>query len=99
MYKTDNSSLISLEGLNNLTVINEGFLIENNDALTSLSGLNNLISISDNLNIYNNYNLMNLYAVHQLITNGQITITEYFAVNNAYNPSHIEIQNIGIGGF
>jgi hypothetical protein len=38
-----NSALISLDGLNGLTSINEGFRIEDNHLLTSLNGLNSLI--------------------------------------------------------
>ena len=98
LFIEDNSSLISLEGLNNLTSINEGIRVEDNDLITSLNGLNSLISINENLNIYNNDNLINLCAVSQLITNGQITTNEYFVLNNAYNPTYTEIQNVGSGG-
>ena len=50
------------------------------------------------MEISKNDNLINLCAVRQLITNGQITSNEYFVVNNAYNPNHTEIQNIGSDG-
>ena len=40
-----NHSLVDLQGLNNISTINEGLWIENNNTLSSLSGLESLTSV------------------------------------------------------
>ena len=62
----DNPALISMEGLNSLTTINQHFEISNNQSLSSLNGLNNLKSVYRNFWIVNNGSLNSLTGLNSL---------------------------------
>ena len=78
-----NSSLVSLNGLNNLTVVNGNLDIYNNNNLGNLSGLESLASVGCSLQIYNNpilsnlnglINLQNVFFLGAAICDGQGTV-------------------------
>ncbi len=75
-----NSSLISLTGLNGLTIVT-GFAISQNDLLINLSGLNN-ITETGTFSIHNNQNLINLEGLNNLIS-----ITHEIGAQIYSNPS------------
>src|SRR5690606_21194403 len=62
----NNNGLISLEGLNNLHIINAYLRINRNESLVSLNGLNNLETIGHSLEIGLNPSLVNLDALSNL---------------------------------
>lgn len=70
------SSLSNLEGLNNLTKINNSLNIYYNQSLISLKGLDEIISISKNLKIYNNNLLENINTLNKVSNiSGDINIS------------------------
>ncbi len=67
---TSNNSLISLQGLENLTTIGGSLEITNNSALITITGLNNLSSIGAGLMIHANNALENINGLNGLINVG-----------------------------
>jgi len=80
-----NNSLINLEGLNNIEVINGQFTIFDNTSLTSLNGLENIQQINS-LNIVSNVNLEEIEALHNL--------TETSSIRIANNPNLTSIEGL-----
>ena len=71
--KIENTSLTNLNGLENITFVDEGVSIDNNPSLTSLSGLDNLVYLGD-LRISNNPSLTSLKGLESLISTDQFSI-------------------------
>lgn len=69
----DNDGLISLEGLNNLEVVNGVLYINRNENLVSLNGLNNLETIGWTMEIGLNPSLVNVDALNSLTSLGVFT--------------------------
>jgi hypothetical protein len=101
-----NESLNSISDLINLTSVYGDLIIWLNDSLTTLNGLENITILENDIyigtdssnNSAPNNSLTNFCSISQLITNGQVTNSEYFVSHNNYNPSYTDIQNIGSGG-
>ncbi|NDI99477.1 hypothetical protein GWA97_10365 [Flavobacterium sp. LaA7.5] len=95
----DNDALISLEGLEHLTVLNS-VKIANNDSLTSLYGLHNVIIITEGLDISGNSQLTDLEYLSSLTalghphSNTEIITTVLSVSSNEILESLNGIQNI-----
>ncbi len=78
----NNEALISLEGLNNLSLISSFYLI-NNPLLLNLNGLNNLSTIRGRFEIQNNDALVNLIGLDSLSkVNGAFNINSNDQLEN-----------------
>lgn len=84
----NNWNLNSLEGLENLTYIDNRLLITNNKKLISLNGLNNLSNVKD-LRIDNSDALINLKGLDNLFLRGYLSI-----INNNALKSLEGLENL-----
>jgi len=92
-----NTTLTTLEGLNNLTFIKGDLIIQNNDALTTLEELKNLTSIEGDLIIQNNDALTTLEGLNNLTSfKGDLIIQDNDALTTleGLNMPQLEIGNI-----
>ncbi|MBT4496269.1 MAG: T9SS type A sorting domain-containing protein, partial [Gemmatimonadetes bacterium] len=81
------SSLLNLEGLNGLRVVDRDVWIDDNPALMSLEGLNELTRIGGDLVLSNNETLANLGALKQLrVVNRDVQIN--------YNPELMSLEGL-----
>ncbi|MFV0573207.1 MAG: hypothetical protein ACK5M1_12380 [Xanthomarina gelatinilytica] len=79
----NNYQLTSLEGLNNLEIVDTSFFLYANTSLTNLNGLNNLISVEGTFHIGYNSNLENLDGLNNLINvQGDFSIFQNWALVN-----------------
>lgn len=73
IYIGGNDKLANVNGLNNITIITEGYLsVFDNDALLNLNGLQKLATIADGLGIRNNRSLTSLQALSNLTSIGGV---------------------------
>ncbi|MBC8321794.1 MAG: T9SS type A sorting domain-containing protein [Bacteroidetes bacterium] len=95
-----NTSMITLDGLNNLSSIGGDLIILCNDSLTSLESLENLTSIAGDLNIGGYYEDWNFFAGNPAITTlaGLDNITsnsiENLTILGNYSLTNCEVQSI-----
>ncbi len=105
----NNSSLISLNGLDNLISIGSGPIdfygygiglnIENNNSLTNINALSSLTSIGSNLYIVNNPSLINLNGLQGITTlNGNLDLAENINLTTLNGLNNLTSVN-GIGFF
>lgn len=86
----DNHQLTSLDGLQNLSRIEDEISISRNPLLESLEGLNALERVENRVRIYNNTNLMDYCALDLLVADGVAVFAEID--ENAYNPTLQDIR-------
>src|SRR5690606_18327572 len=72
----NNSNLIYLDGLSNLTSVGGHLYIRSNSSLNNLDGLSNLTSVGGYLRIYNNSNLTDLDGLSNLTSIGGYLVIE-----------------------
>ncbi len=70
LYIRFNNTLISLDGLENITSIRDDLRINGSDALTSLKALENITSVGGDLRIDNNYALTSLNGLKNITSVG-----------------------------
>ncbi len=71
----DNTSLLDLNGLENLSTIGSSLVIESNNSLTSIATLSNLNSINESLRIRGNNSLTSLIELENLTMIGSLDIS------------------------
>jgi hypothetical protein len=95
----NNPKFTSLKGIDGLTSVGGDLNIWFNSNLETLNGLEKLSIVGGSLIIdgfgSEDSKLTDYCAIQQLITNGQITESEYSATNNKYNPTYSQMQNNG----
>ena len=84
-----NTSLISLEGFGNLTSIGDELEVTQNVSLTTLDGLDRLRS-AGGISVTRNDSLTDFCSLELAINSG--FAGTYFANENAYNPSLLDIE-------
>ena len=93
---SNNDSLTSLNGLNDITSIESYLTIKDNHALVDLSGLENISSIGDIFTIENNSNLTSLSGLENISSIGSLFIIDNVSLNDIsslYNvSSEISLQ-------
>lgn len=72
------TDITNLDGLSQITFVEQRLSISNNDALTNLGGLSQLTSVGLWFEIFNNDALTNLYGLSQITSVGQ----EFIIANN-----------------
>ena len=84
---SSNSSMLDLEGLNNLQIVNDYFFIFGNYNLNNLNGLEGLSTVNSELSISLNKSLYDFCGINNLIFNGTIN-GDFLTQGNAYNPTY-----------
>lgn len=88
---SDNLLLESLQGLQNLRLVESSIFLKNSPMLTSLEGLNALESLGNSINIYDCTSLTDYCALELLVTDG---VNAFSTIErNAYNPTLEDIMN------
>lgn len=98
IYVIQASNLVSLEGLEAVSTLEDLYIMEN-DKMLNLKGVENLISVSQDVRIglnsndypFPNNQLTDFCALENLFNNGAYNIDKVYIQNNAYNPT---IQDI-----
>jgi hypothetical protein len=95
-----NTSLINLEGLNNLNTIGEDFIIFNNSSIQNTDGIENLQSIKGELNISGNSSLSEITSFENITSLGDgifptdaLKIVSNIMVTNIQSLSNLETLN------
>lgn len=89
-----NANLPSLSGLDNLTLVNEDFIVNSNYALEYFNGLENLVSIGGTFEVYSNASLMDFSGLEGLQQIGQdLIITNNYVLNDC--TGLISLNSIG----
>ncbi|WP_207764251.1 T9SS type A sorting domain-containing protein [Hanstruepera neustonica] len=107
---TNNTSLSSLNGLDNLTFIGSGPIdalgngiglnIVNNNTLSSIASLTNVTSIGSNLTITDNQSLLNLLGLEGITSiSGNISISNNTNLNTLNGLNNLTSVNQGSGFF
>lgn len=91
IYITQNDALTSIDGFTGVTSMPGGMTITDNKALTNLNGVSNVTGNAYDINISANTILKNLCGLTKIAKGGG-TITQYRAINNAYNPTLADIR-------
>lgn len=89
---SQNSALIDISALSNITEIANHLMIEENDLINNINSLSNLIFLGGELHILENPILDNLCGIENLIVNG-VHLGSLFTYGNAYNPTRQDIIN------
>jgi hypothetical protein len=94
-----NPSLNNLNGLLDLTTIQDFLILDDNDSITNLDFLLNLILIecgvgsNNDLTITNNFYLGDFCGLRDFFTNGGLCSGNYVITGNGFNPTALQIIN------
>ncbi|WP_442266101.1 Ig-like domain-containing protein [Tenacibaculum sp. ZS6-P6] len=88
----DNVKLVNLEGLNNVTEVEQDLRIQGNLRIENLNELTNLKLIGEDLSISNNQALYSFCGLLPLVTDGEIKGTFYLMNRNRFNPGSIQFE-------